>query len=137
MLAVALAEYLDGPHGPFDWASSHCGHFVAGWIKAATGRDVLSGLLPAETAAGWVRVVVGAGGWRALVTSCLRCDPVPPAFAQIGDVVLLPGPMTGGTLGICAGRTVVLVSDDGASIHLPMSTAVAAWRLRDVSGAPG
>lgn len=132
-LAVQLATYLAQRHQPFDWRSHTCAHWAAGWVHAATGRDPLQGLPPCATVRDWLEVVREAGGFQALVTRQLRCSPVAPAMAQLGDVVLLPGLQTGGVLALCAGTTAALLADDGASVHVPMHQALAAWRLREVA----
>lgn len=128
-----LAQYLQQQVQPFCWHQRHCAHFAAGWVLAATGRNVLQGLPACRTMRAWAAYIRRVGGFEALVTRCLRCSPVPPAMAQLGDVVLLPGDVTGGTLGVCAGATAACLGEGGASVHLPMAGALAAWRLREVA----
>lgn len=130
--ARALAEYLAAPTPALDWTHWHCGRFVGGWIHHTLGLDVLQGLLPCNTPAAWVRLIVRAGGWPALVTARLGCSPIPAACAQLGDIMLLPGAVTGGTLGICAGHTAVCTAELGGTAHLPMAEALRAWRLDEV-----
>lgn len=132
-LCTQLAEYLAIRHEPFNWAGNTCAHWAAGWVRAATGRDPLRHLPECTEPSAWLRLVKESGGVEALVTRCLRCSPVPPAMAQIGDVVLLPGHVTGALLALCAGTTAALLGDDGASLHVPMHQARAAWRLREVA----
>lgn len=132
-LAVQLAAFLGQHHAPFSWHGETCAHWVARWIEAATGRDALHGLRACSDLRDWLRAVGAAGSVESLVTRQLRCSAIHPAMAQLGDIVLVPGAISGGILGLCAGATVALRGDDGASVHLPMAEAQAAWRLREVA----
>lgn len=132
-LVASLACYLAECES-FDWARFNCGHFIAGWVRRATGRDVMAGLPEAGGVRDWLRTVQAAGGVEPLVTARLGCSPIAPAFAAIGDLVLLPGAVTGGTLGLCAGRTAVCLAEPFGTAHVPMSRATAAWRLAEVRG---
>lgn len=132
-LAVQLATYLAERHAPFDWRGHTCAHWAAGWVRGATGRDALQGLPACASPREWLELVRDAGGFQQLVTRQLRCSPVAPAMAQLGDLVLLPGLHTGGTLALCAGTTAAVLADDGATVHVPMHQAIVAWRLREVA----
>lgn len=133
-VAAQLAAYLGAPGSPpFSWERRHCGHFTGAWVLQATGRDVLRTLPPLEGPLAWAREIHRAGGWVALVSRCLLASPVAPSFAQVGDVVLLPGEMTGGTLGLCVGTHVACLADDGSLVYSPVAEAIAAWHLREVS----
>lgn len=133
-LAVPLAQYLQDHHaGAFCWQRHHCGHFVGGWVQAATGRNPLAGLPAARTLRAWAAYLRRAGGFQAVVSRALHCSPVAPAWAQTGDVVLLPGEVTGGTLGICSDTYAICLGMEGEAVFLPMAQAIAAWRLREVA----
>jgi hypothetical protein len=132
MLAAELALYLSGIAGPWCWATHHCGTFTAGWVRRSTGRDPLA-LLQYGSAEEWVRAARDAGGLDRLVSRALHCEPVPAAMAQAGDIVMLPGRITGGALGICNGRTAAVLVEDGAVAFEPMTEALCAWRLREVA----
>lgn len=132
MLAVELSHYLATIAGPWCWASHHCGTFVAGWVQRSTGRNPLASLQH-DSAAAWVRAAQDAGGLDRLVSRALRCDPVPAAMAQTGDIVMLPGRITGGALGICNGPTAAVLMEGGAVGFAPMAEALHAWRLREVA----
>lgn len=129
---AALALYLQTYAAPFDWQRAHCGDFIGGWVQACTGRSPVRGMARHASALAWRRAIDGAGGFTALVSARLGCAPVEPTRAHIGDVVLLPGDMAGGTLGLCAGRTAVCVDDAGACVHVPMALALHAWPLAEV-----
>jgi hypothetical protein len=133
--ARQLTEYLLACAGHrFDWSGCNCAHFAAAWVRLATGREALAGLPAHADVREWLRQVQRAGGVQPLVTAQLGCPPIAPAHAAVGDLVLLPGDVTGGTLGICAGSTAVCVADPGGTVHLPMAQALAAWRLAEVRG---
>ena len=132
MLAVELTHYLSAIAGPWCWATHHCGTLVAGWVSRATGRNPLDKLRH-DSAAAWVRAAQDAGGLDRLVSRALRCEPVPAAMAQTGDIVMLPGRITGGALGICNGATAAVLAEGGAVTFAPMAEALHAWRLREVA----
>jgi hypothetical protein len=131
-IPAALALYLQTSAQPFDWRNASCADFVAGWLVSRTGCDPMGGLRRHCTALGWHRAIQARGGWVPLVSGQLGCDPVQPSLAQTGDVVLLPGAITGGTLALCAGRTAVCVDEHGAQVHVPMAEALHAWPLAGV-----
>lgn len=113
------------------WDTSNCAHFAGGWICWATQDDPLDGLPPTPTPSAARALVDRLGGsMQAAVTLRLGREPVAPALARVGDIVLLPGGVVGGALGICAGLSALALDDAGAVTHVDMATAVAAWRLR-------
>ena len=129
--AAQLTQYLaDWPVAGFDWHTRHCGTFAAGWVRLVTGRDALAGLEGHRTLADWRRAV--GDDMAELVTRQLGIMPRLPMLAQVGDVVLLPGRLAGGTLALCAGRTAATVDEHGACLHLPMLQARCAWPLLPV-----
>ncbi len=136
--AVKLGQYLASTSGrSFDWAAANCCHFAAGWVALATGRHPMAGLEPTTTAAAALRLLRRLGGDMAAAWSRqLGRQPVPPSFAQVGDVVLLPmpaeacaEPCAGAAMGICMGATAVIITAEGHHAYLPMSHATAAWRI--------
>lgn len=132
-LARQLSAYLaSASGGAFDWRSANCAHFAAGWVRWATGRDVRGSLPERGNMREWARLARDAGGMQVLVTDRLRCQPIAPAFARLGDIVLLPGALTG-TLAVCNGRTAVCPADPRGTVFLPMSSAIYAWRLAEIT----
>jgi hypothetical protein len=127
----ALDEYLDR-WGSFDWAHGHCGIFAGNWVRQITRRRTLDGLPTLGSAIAWMRRVQGLGGLQVIVTERMGVQPINPAMAQVGDIVMLPGPVTGGALGICCGRTAALLHPNCGIVHLPMAQAIHAWPLREV-----
>ena len=129
---MTLAEYIAGWPRKFDWSRSHCGHFAMGWVNASTGRDALAAIPDAATARQWVGLVERSGGMAHLVSDRLRCKPIAPAVSQPGDIVLFPGRITGGALGIRLHAGAAVLGDDGAVRVVSISDAVAAWPVSEV-----
>ena len=128
---------------PFDWTANNCCHFAAAWVAHATGRNPMAGLPTTPNARAALRLVRELGGSVASAWSLrLGRPPIAPGLAQVGDVVLVPSTAitataadmpqadgTGSVVGICAGRTVILMDQHGAVHHLPLWEAEWAWRL--------
>lgn len=138
-IAVLLGEYLAVAQGRrFNWADANCCHFAAAWVEVATGRNPMHGLPRTDNARQALRLVQALGGdLVAAWTHRLGWQPVAPALAQVGDLVLLPmpadmsiEPCTGTAMGICAGMCAVVATSDGCHAYLPMGSATAAWRLQ-------
>ena len=138
--AAQLEAYILGrKHDRFDWAVHNCCHFVAGWMRAATGADPMAGLPFTHGARAARRLVQQLGGsLEAAWSRQLGRAPIAPALAQTGDNVLLPAGTlagAGGAVGLCTGRHVALVSEAHGVILLPMTHATHAWRLREAGAA--
>ena len=135
--AQQLAAHLDEHAAiPFDWAAHNCCHFVAAWVRQATGRDPMAGLAatPGEFAAR--RLVLRLGGsLPAAWTQRLGRAPIAPALAQVGDIVAVPLAEGRGAVGICAGRHVAVLQSGGGIAMLPMQQATHVWRLDGAGGA--
>jgi hypothetical protein len=110
----------------FDWRRHNCAHFVADWVRVATGVDPLADLRGVQTLDGWHQAA--GPDLRAAVTARLGVAPKLPTLAQCGDVVLLPAAVFG-ALSICAGRTAAGLTPRGEVVHVPMTEAVCAWSL--------
>ena len=138
-LAERLGEYMRDCAGlAFDWGAANCCHFAAGWVERATGLNPMADLPATPSAVAALRLIRELGGsLQAAWTRQLGREPIAPAFAQVGDVVLLPLALhsgepatTGQVLGVCMGAQAVVLSGEGFCVFLPMSSAVLAWRLR-------
>jgi hypothetical protein len=130
---MTLLEYISAWPQRFDWHDSHCAHFALGWAQAATGRPALAAIPAVSGLRDWMRAVAAEGGMREMVSTRLRCQAVPADDAQPGDLVMLPGLLTGGALGIRlhAGGVAVL-GHDGRVTVVPSKRAQCAWRLPEV-----
>lgn len=134
--AVQLGQFLQQwqPRA-FNWATANCCHFGAAWVQQVEGRQLMPAL-PANAGPMTARhyMLAHGGTLAAAISDALRRAPIDAAMAQVGDLVLtrsayMPTGGTGYALGICAGRTAVHVDEAGASVHLPITGAVAAWRV--------
>lgn len=128
--AGQLAAYAASYAGTkFDWATSNCCHFAAGWVRQVTGRDPMAGVPLTRNAFGARRQIARMGGsLRSAWTSAMQAEPISPKLASIGDVVLFDVGANG-AVGICAGRTSVVALADGCIAHVPTLDADAAWRV--------
>lgn len=132
--AHALDAYLaEHAAQPFDWARHNCCHFVAGWVRHATGRDPMAGLPDTHGPLAARRLIVRLGGTLADAwTRRLGRTAIQPELAQVGDVVhVWMRAAERAAVGICAGtRAALLLEGGGGIVMLPMAHATHAWRLR-------
>lgn len=112
----------------FAWGAHDCCRFAARVVEAITGED------PARFHAGLgadakeaQQLVHAGGGLQALVTAALG-EPIEPARAWRGDVMLVDCIGHRQTVGICMGARVACQGADGV-VYLPRHRAVAAWRV--------
>jgi len=135
-LAQFLANY---PVRPFAWGTHTCVHFAAAWVQACEGVNPLPALDPGMTQCQALRELLRHGpNLAAAVSARLGRQPLAPALAWVGDLVLSPAPLcgqgeavvgVGQALGLCCGRTAVHLDEHGAAVHLPMSEALQVWRV--------
>ena len=118
---------------PFGWGSNDCTSFACDHVQALHEHDTLAALrVPRATARQALRQMRRLGGADA-VTRC-GLQPVPPALAGVGDLVLLeqlrPGRRQRAelVLGVCNGSAALLPGRIGL-VALPMRQAVAGWRV--------
>jgi hypothetical protein len=112
---------------PFAWGANDCALFAAAAVQALTGADVAATWLGQHTSAraAW-RAVRAAGGLPAIATAALG-PSIGPAFARVGDLVLLPV-RSGHALGLCNGVNVLGPGPQGIAA-LPRAQALACWRV--------
>lgn len=131
--AKALSAYLTQLGAePFDWRANNCVHFAGRYVAMVEGGEPLSGIAMAPTLAGTRRLIKRHGGLAAAVTKRLGREPIPPAFAQVGDVVLIPLSTTDPealALGLCCGDCAAVMTLAGSVERVAMSTALHAWRV--------
>ena len=114
-------------HQPFAWGSNDCATFAADCVEALTGARLLPELRSYATALQAMRLIEERGGLRGVATEALG-EPIRPAFAAIGDVVLVSSAAGGEALGICNGSVVLGPGADGMEV-IGMDAAIAAWRV--------
>ena len=120
-----LFEYMDARRSvPFAWRENDCASFACGAVYAMTGERLE--IPAAESPEAYARLLRDQGPLQAMVEALLG-DPIAPAYAQRGDVVLLT--LEGReTLGVCVGMDIAGPGADGLAL-VPMACAVAAWRV--------
>ena len=130
--AKALAAYLGSGTSAFDWQAANCAHLCGAYIEQIEGRDPLAGFeMPASQTQ--ARRLLAKAKLADLVSAQLGRAPIPPAFAQIGDLMLLPlsdsDPLAL-ALGLCAGDAAAARTDErGAISFVPAASAICAWRI--------
>ena len=125
-----LAAFLEPVRAlPFAWGRHDCCTFAAGAVEAMTGEDAMAEFRGHyRTARGSVRALrrYGAGALEPTLTAKFG-EPLPPALAQRGDVI-----MADGALGISLGGFALMVgSEEGREglIRVPMARWQCAWRV--------
>ena len=123
-----LFAHIEAARGvPFAFGAHDCCLWAADAVLAMTDADPIEdirGQWADEVSA--LRLLKERGGVEAMVTEYLG-DPIAPAFAQRGDVVLHT--MSGrDSLGVCVGDRFAAVADVGIE-YVPMSAALKAWRV--------
>jgi hypothetical protein len=110
---------------PFAWGQNDCCLFAADAVLAMTGKDHASELRGYDSAIAAQRLIDECGGLREIVRAALG-DSILPAFASVGDVVLVENEGRE-MLAICNGTTALAPGETGIAV-LGMNTALAAWR---------
>lgn len=130
-LAQPLAMHLAGYAArAFDWPGCNCCHLVAAWVLAREGSDPMAGLPSTSSKLAARRLIRALGGSLADAwTRQLGRAPIAPTLAQVGDVVRVVLPNDGEAVGICGGRDVWVLGDQGVG-RVPLSCATHAWRLQ-------
>lgn len=112
---------------PFAWGTNDCVIFASDCVLALTGTDpVPEGLRGLHTAKRSYRAIRGLGGLTGIATTALG-EPMPAAFAQVGDVVLTKAGKRD-MLAICNGGTAIAPAAVGLA-HIDMATASLCWRV--------
>jgi len=112
---------------PFAYGRSDCALFAAGAVEAMCGRSPVAGLdLRYTTLRGGLRKLRAAGFRSHVALADARLPAIPVGQARPGDIVAVEG--DGGlALGIALGEWIAVKTPTGVG-HLPISTAVRAWR---------
>lgn len=133
-IAARLAAYLaERAAQPFDWPHNNCCHLAAQWCALVSGRNPMAGLPATPDARSALRLVRRLGGnLRGAWTRQLGREAIPASLARTGDLVLVRTAGMAGTghaVGICNGRQVLAMDDQGRVVPVPMDAAECAWRL--------
>ncbi len=112
---------------PFTWGLHDCCVFAADWVAAVRGTDPMADLRGLASALDARRALDAAGGILAAVVARMG-QPVPGAFAQVGDVALVRHGEGRLSMGICLGAYVTAPGERGL-LMVPIDDAEAAWRV--------
>lgn len=114
-------------HRAFTWGGFDCALFAADWVLACTGVDPAAPYRGAYSdGLEAARLQRQDGGLEAMITAALG-EPIAPAFAQRGDIVLLDAELRP-TAGVCVGWEAAAPGMIGLEF-LPMARASRAWRV--------
>jgi hypothetical protein len=123
-----LTDYLRANHArPFAWGRWDCALFVAGAVRAMTGRDPMRGLRGYRTLAGGLRKARARGYEDHIAAVAARFPEIPPAFAGPGDIAVVPG-APGLALGIVQGAQVYVPGAQGLGL-VSLTEAQRAFRV--------
>ncbi|WP_310533118.1 DUF6950 family protein [Novosphingobium sp.] len=105
-----LSAYLaDDGRNCFIWGESDCALFATGGAAAMTGEDRVAHFRGVYTTrAGSARALRDLGKGTLIKTMNALWEPVRPAFAQRGDMVMVRQ-----AVGICMGRDAIFLGLDG------------------------
>ena len=128
-----LEAYLLRVRDAFDWAQNNCCQWAARWVTEVEGIDPMAGAPATPTPFAARRLIRHLGGIEAAITHSLQRQPLPGvAFAAVGDVVLYQWSAARRrhlSVGLCNGRTSVLIDDAGATLHVSTLSCTHAWRV--------
>lgn len=123
----ALEEVFRQAQGrQFRWGRHDCCQFAARCVRAMTGdekRDLFDGYRSRPAAE---QILNQLGGMRALITQALG-EPIPVAFATIGDIVLIEMG-NGEQPAVCMGVNSFAPGRRNL-VHRATHCAIAAWRV--------
>lgn len=112
---------------PFCWGAHDCALFAADIVKAITGEDLASAWRETYCSAlQATRALERDGGLISVANKALG-NPVVPAQARRGDVVLRCGEL-GPSLGICLGAKCAFTGLDGL-VFVPLRECEQAWHV--------
>ncbi len=123
---AALIAFIDSRQNvPHDWGrkANDCMSFVAGAVKAQTGKDPARGLQWTNEKSG-LRLLKKLGGVEAILDA--RFERIPPAQAMRGDIAGVPDEALGIHPMIVEGMTLVGPGDKG-NRRMKRTAATVAW----------
>lgn len=140
-IAALLRDYMaTNQHtgNPFCWQTNNCGQFALDWWEVVTGLAPMDGLPVTKDARAVAKMIRSLGGDMVHAVSVRTgTEPISPALAQLGDVLVVrcdhegthqDGDGNRFALGICGGGVAMLLGHFGGTVYVPMTSAVAAFR---------
>lgn len=124
----ALRAYLKSAEARrFDYGKHDCALFAAGWVLAATGRDLTLGIRYSSLREGLAALAALGHADHVAVAAALLPE-IPPARARRGDIATLDGPQGAPVLAIVLGERIVGLTRHGLR-QVPLSAARRAFRV--------
>jgi hypothetical protein len=112
-LSLLIAYAAEAGTRRFRPGRHDCALFAAGWVKAATGRDIARGWRSRyRSLKRGQRLLEDAGFADHLAFAAAHLPEVAPAFAQIGDIAVLDD----SAFGIVAGEMIWCLRPDGLGL---------------------
>lgn len=111
----------------FEWGAHDCALFAAGWIKAATGIDMLANYPSWTSEQEAAEVIALSGGLSAVMDR--QFHRIEPAMAKDGDVALRKDIRTGQS-GLCIfSGSHIVTTGENRLMFIDRSEAECAWSL--------
>jgi hypothetical protein len=128
----ALEEHIQNQmHRPFEWGVHDCLLFAASCVEAVSGDDpAIEYRGTYSTALAAYRIIDDAGGFDALIDSCLGVDRVHINLAQRGDVVSRTDEKSRTSAGVCVGAVYVFTGPSGLVFLPKQECNISAWRIK-------
>jgi hypothetical protein len=129
-----LPDYLEEMRDrDFAFGAFDCALFAADWVQRCTGIDYAQTLRGYASPLEAYRIVSSFGSLEAMVSKLLDREPIAPAFAMRGDIVIASLDTDEGesrdTIGICEAATCFFPRHPRGLVGLPRSVARLAWRI--------
>lgn len=123
-----IAYLAEAAHKPFQPGVHDCALFSAGAVLAMTGVDFAADWRGRYTTLnGGLRVLRKAGFADHIELAAMSFDAVHPAFAQVGDLAVIPSP-EGDILGVLRGETIYVLTPTCLG-HEPRERATRAFAV--------
>lgn len=125
-----LGKHLMAFDCPFEWGVRDCIKLTAGWIKIATGRDLITAGLSWEDSESALAAMLslGCSNTQELATRFLPQSPS-VLSARVGDIVGRNMGAIGFALGICDGPNVRFIDLKHGIVTFGLSRCTAAWMV--------
>lgn len=121
---ILTAKIIEWAAVPFEWGKTDCAMFVINVVNAMTDGSIVNRSIGMyETEFGAQRAILKLGDSLESLVGERFGEPVRPAFAQRGDVVLCQS-----NLGICLGVNSAFRTPDGI-VYTPTLQCDKAWRV--------
>jgi hypothetical protein len=129
-----LADYLEEMRErEFAFGTFDCALFAADWVKRCTGVDYAEQLRGYSSPLEAYRIVSSFGSLEAMVSKLLEREPIAPAFAMRGDIVIASLDTDEGesrdAIGICEAAKCFFPRHPRGLVALPRSVARLAWSI--------